>query len=261
MRDRSREITAAFDQAAELYELHGVVQKKAALELMGRLPKWLEDLPEGPAIELGCGTGLLSEYLSKKLGARPFTITDLSGQMLQACQAKLEAQEGLTFLQRDAAEPLEEGKYALVASALSLQWLKEPYQGLANYCRALKPGGRLVLSVMTEGSFPQWREAAHKLGVPFTANRLPEGRRIEELLAERPGNLEFAEREIPVKFAKARDFFFNLKAIGASTALEGARLNPGQMKRLLQELDSKHPEGLTMGHKVCFACYRRDEVS
>lgn len=261
MKDRSSEITAAFDQAAELYELHGVVQKKAALELMGRLPKWLEDLPEGEAIELGCGTGLLSEYLAKKLAARPFTITDLSGQMLSACQAKLEPQEGLRFKQRDAAEPLEEGKYALVASAMSLQWLSQPYQGLANYCRALKPGGRLVLSVMTEGSFPQWREAALRLGIPFTANELPEGERIRELLSQRPGQVELTERDIPVKFAKARDFFFNLKAIGASTALGGERLNPGQMKRLLQELDSKHPEGLTIEHRICFASYRRDEVS
>lgn len=261
MQDRTRQIGAAFDQAADLYEIHGVLQRKAALELMGRLPQWLEGLPEGDAIELGCGTGLLSEFLAKKLSPRNLQITDLSGEMLQSCQSKVEAREGLDFKQRDASEPLEAGRYALIASALSLQWLGDPYQALANYCGALKPGGKLVLSVMTEGSFPQWREASEALDIPFTANELPFGGRIESTLAEQPGRLDFSEQTLAVKFSKARDFFFNLKAIGASTVLSGARLNPGQMKRLLRQLDSKHPEGLTIEHRICFACYQRDELS
>ncbi|MDT8446204.1 MAG: methyltransferase domain-containing protein [bacterium] len=257
MNSRQQQISASFDRAAEYYEMHGLLQKKAALELLARLPKWLADLPEGEALELGAGTGLVSEFMAQKLAPRPLTITDLSQAMLLHCQEKLGDRPGLSYERRDASLPLAEARYALILSALALQWLPDPYAGLKNYCRALVPGGKLIFSVMVEGSFAQWREEAAQLGLPYTANPLPSAEQIAACLAEEPGEVELVTRNLPVKFPKARDFFFNLKAIGAAVALGPNRLNAGQMKRLMAALDRTQPSGLTMDHQICFACFKR----
>ncbi len=257
MMNRNQKIAASFDKAAEFYELHGTLQKKAAFELYGLLPKWLKGLPPGPVLELGCGTGLVSQQLVRELKGFPICLSDLSQAMLLAAQEKIEAQPQVTFEKRDANEPLPSQHYSLILSALALQWLREPAQGVVNFSEALKPGGKLILSFMTDASFSEWKAAALDLGLPFSGNALPAPDQVRSALEACPGTLDWKLVNFKVKFPKTLAFFCNLKAIGAGVRLEESHLNPGQMKRLIQYLDEKNQGGLTMTSQVAFACYQR----
>lgn len=156
-----------FGRRAAGYEAQALLQRALACRL-GRLCRDLP-LPAGPRADLGAGSGLLS----RALPARGLLQLDLCPELLQ-CNPQ---QPQLVWDLNDGLPSALQGA-ALLASGFALQWLDEPAGQLGHWCRALAPGGWLVLAVPTAGSFPQWHRAAAAAGVPCTALELPAADRL-----------------------------------------------------------------------------------
>ena len=83
----------SFSDNAESYHDKATIQRKVSKSLAGILPKM-----ENPRIlEVGCGTGILTEFLIKKYPNASFEITDISGSMLEECKKRCD-REKLNFL-------------------------------------------------------------------------------------------------------------------------------------------------------------------
>ena len=82
---RNARVGARFGAAATRYDEHAPAQRITATRLadaIGRLP-----LPPRPRIlEIGCGTGLLTQALAARLGPADWTVTDISPAMLARAQ-------------------------------------------------------------------------------------------------------------------------------------------------------------------------------
>jgi len=260
MNPSTQRIADSFDHGAANYETFGFLQKKAAQEFEGLLPTWLKTLPEGPRLELGCGTGQVTAQVAHLLPESPFLVTDLSPEMLKQAKQNLQGFDGLTFDLQDGNQPLPPNHYSLIISALAVQWLQSPVQAIRSYGLALKPKGKLILSFLGSGSFPQWRAAAQALDLPYTANPLPLGSEVKSALEALPGTLEFKESTLDVPFPRAIDFFENFKTIGAQTSLSQSQLTGSQMRRLIRHLDKQHPQGLMVSHQVFYLCYEAPGV-
>jgi SAM-dependent methyltransferase len=103
-------------------------------------------LPALDVADFGCGTGVLSVAMAR--WAKQVWAVDQSAEAL--AQARTRAKrEGLTnirFLREDLnALSLPDGKRDLVVISQSLHYLEEPEPVLAEACRILKPGGRIVV--------------------------------------------------------------------------------------------------------------------
>lgn len=217
-------------------------------------------LPQGPCADLGAGTGLLSRALLRhhpQLRLRPPLQLDLCPDLLArnplaggsdgaeasapgagrttaaAANGHGEGRSDGVIWDLNSGLPRGLDNAALLASSFALQWLENPASSLSLWCRSLQPGGWLLLAVPTACSFPQWRQAADRAGVPCTALPLPQAEALQQ--AAEAGGLQVRQSQ-RLRFSRPRQgglaTLRHLQRLGASASRRGP-LTPAQLRRLL----------------------------
>ncbi len=190
----SQRVRRAFGRRVAAYEPGAPLQRSIAWRLAGLAhhhgwsaasgPSDPLALPAGPRADLGAGTGLLSRALTA--WGLPLPAPLLQVDLCPEALARNPAGPPLAWDLNQGLPPSLEGA-ALLVSSFALQWLDAPADALGRWARGLAPGGWLLLAVPTAGSFPQWRDAAERAGVPCTALALPEADALRQ--AARSGGL------------------------------------------------------------------------
>jgi len=241
-------VSYEFSRRADLYEEHASVQREAATKLCHFIERNTHtDLPS-PFLEIGCGTGLLSEKLIDMFPGEAITFADLSQTMLDHCAFKLRARTSppandlhYHFLLQDAEKEIQ-NTYGTVFSSFTLQWVKDLQKTIANLVHALDRHGALFLSVPCNDSFPQWTYFAERAGVACTVNPLPQLTTIDELCDRLALNMEHEQYKITSRYPSSLSFFRSLKASGAALSLTGTALSVPELKSLMREWDEASDE-------------------
>lgn len=249
-RSRTLAVAQSFGRRARDYARHAHLQQHTAQTLAAFV---LEHggLPEtGQVVEIGCGTGLLTELLH--VPNRPYLATDLSPEMLEQCRARLSGQpggrQGLSFAvldgqdaafdDQDGQEAALAGPPAAIVSNLTCQWFAEPVAGLA---RLAWQTPLLAFSVPLAGSFPEWEAAFADLGRSSGLLPLPEERVVLAALeALAPVRLVHRLEERQQHFPSAKAFADSFRLVGADQPRPGYAPTPIRpvLKRFSSGLDA-----------------------
>ncbi|MEB3231353.1 MAG: methyltransferase domain-containing protein [Leptolyngbyaceae bacterium] len=267
----SDRIATSFGQAASIYHAQAGLQKHCAQRLLNLLSDSLEypDLPSGPVLEIGCGTGFITELLcdrllrpegagtySLKLGqGRDYYITDLSAEMVQFCCDRLQPKlQKITsnhpfssfkhprshfFFQVLNAEniPPNPPSYSLIIGGFVAQWFQDIEGTIQKLLDRLQPHGRLLLSFPGYESFPEWRQQCSHLNLPFTAHPLPNPTLLLQTLSlpTQDYQVQVKTEWYPTYYESAATFFQSMKGIGAGLSQANIKLTARQMRQLLRE--------------------------
>ena len=244
-------LAKAFDAAAATYDANAPIQRATAERLAARIAAL--PLPARPRIlEIGCGTGFLTQALRQRLGPADWTITDLSPAMLAACRARLEDPEGATFRVMDGERPdLSPGDgFDLVCASLAFQWFDDLDGALQRLSGLLRPGGWLAFATLAEGTLEEWRVAHAELGLKAGTPDFPS---LEALSSMLGGPVE-GERLIHVQ-ADGRALVRGLKAIGAASPEPGrAPLSPATFKQVMARFEAR---GAASTYHVAYGTRRK----
>jgi malonyl-CoA O-methyltransferase len=231
-------IAANFTASAPFYDHYAVLQQQAAKSLVTRLEALKGQIPTGPLLEVGCGTGAVSLALASMLPHRRLTLIDLAPGMIaynRSALAPLLASRPahVDWQVCDAETISNQSTYALITSCLTLQWLHDLPRALDRLCSALVPDGILICSYLGDRSFPEWQQAAESCGLAYTANPLPNSQ--QTLAHALPlGHLASTEEElVTISYSSVLDFFRSLKKTGTSTPTSTNRLSRRDMARLI----------------------------
>ena len=147
-------VIKSFSDNAESYHDKATIQRKVSKSLADILPKM-----ENPRIlEVGCGTGILTEFLIKKYPNASFEITDISRSMLEECKKRCDRGK-IKFFEMDGENPLQNlGRYDLVVSSMTLHWFEYPLVGI----QRLAELGPLFYATIGENNFFEWQNAVCK---------------------------------------------------------------------------------------------------
>lgn len=228
-----------FSRAASNYHHEALIQKECARKLVEFFVQQKITLGNGPCLEIGCGTGFVTELILPLVPNHHWNITDISPQMVSECQKQI-GKKSLTFNCLNGEEIDEKSQYALIISGMTFQWFQNFDKSLNKLRRALMPGGFLCFSFLTASSFPEWRQVCEEIDVPFTGHPLPNS--ILEA--------QTYQEERVATYPSANHFFRHLKRIGAGTALEKP-LTPHSMRRLLHHWNASSP--ITVTYSVLYA--------
>ena len=153
-RARNAAIGARFGRAAARYGMPGPRARRLA-EDIARL-----DLPPRPRIlEIGCGTGLLTRELARRLGPADWMLTDISPAMLEIARLG-PRRKAARYAALDGEHPdALPGGYDLICSSLAVQWFG-PERGLGRLARCWR---RAAI-----WPSPRWPRTPSPNGVPPT---------------------------------------------------------------------------------------------
>ncbi len=240
---RNHAISRRFGGAVATYDAHSGLQRHAALGLAERIAG--ASLPAHPRVlEIGCGTGHLSELLARRLASavpgdtasHNFLLTDIAPAMVAACRHRLADLPQLRYAVMDGERPAVAGGFDLVCANLATQWFRRLGPSLAGLAALLAPGGVLAVTVVSEDTFTEWRAAHRALGLTAGTPDFPAVVQLPELFPA-AGKLQIDEERHLDHPSSPLEFLRALRAIGADTPTPGHRpLSAGELRRVLRQL-------------------------
>jgi malonyl-ACP O-methyltransferase BioC/dethiobiotin synthase len=258
MSTRKQVLAGRFGLAAAGYDRFAAVQRIAADRLAQRILS--AGLPARPRIlEVGCGTGLLTERLAARLPEADWTVTDLSAGMLRYCRTRLARillpSPPPHFLVMDAEAPALRPGFDLVCMGLAMQWFEHRDTALRALALLLNGGGLLAASTLCDGSFAGWRAA---LASEAATDAAPEYPSLGSLQAAWPegGAGHWHAETLLDRHPRGIDFLRGLRAIGADLPRRGTvPLDPLAMRRALRWFEAEH--GAVADYRIGYGLFRR----
>ncbi len=235
-----RVVAGRFAAAAGRYDASARVQARIATALADRLTA-LPLCDGARALEIGCGTGLLTAVsLARLPRVGSWLATDIAPSMVSACRRRLSQDARLTVAAMDGEAPAVTGPFDLICSSLALQWFPDAAGALSAWRRLLAPGGVLLVATLGVDTFAQWRAALAAAGAPGAGPAYPDGDTLSHWLGAggRVERQDFIEHH-----ADARHFLHSLRGIGADYA--PGRVAPVTLRRAMRLLEATRPVDIT----------------
>jgi malonyl-CoA O-methyltransferase len=232
-------ITNPFNEAAERYDKSASPQRQIAHNLVVWAAEQILRAPQN-MLDLGCGTGFVTEAVHQQWPKATLTAFDASTAMLEQTRHKIPS---VQIIQGDAANAEFTDHYDAIFSSMMLHWLLDPLAALRHWQKALEPAGNLYIALLVQGSFQEWRDLCHQHNQPdglwsFPSKHFTEG-----------AEARLHTETLTFTFPTAQEFLNHLKLIGAATPhAEHKPLDAGSMRRLL----SKAPQPFPVTYRVLY---------
>jgi len=147
--DKARRVRGVFDSVASKYDVMNDLMSAGLHRLWKAYTVTVANLKEGDrALDIAGGTGDLALAFAKKVGKTGQVVhTDINEAMLRVGRDRLlDAGVVLPTVVCDAERlPFPDGHFDLVSVAFGLRNMTHKDAALAEMCRVLRPGGRLLV--------------------------------------------------------------------------------------------------------------------
>lgn len=224
-----------FGKYAVTYDQYAVIQKEMArelLEVIRRTGRCFQDI-----LEIGCGTGFLTELLAGEYPEAQITATDIAPDMIRVAREKLAIFPNIRYSTADGENLSREEnirsnrQFDLIVSNAVFQWFTDFKGTFAQFHSYLGHNGYLIFSTLSSGTFKelylclkegrkdripcgQAKQGSPKKE-PFIDNRY-----LENIMTST--GFQNIGLEVTTKqeyFKSCRDFLKSLKMIGAHNYL------------------------------------------
>ncbi|KRF21467.1 malonyl-ACP O-methyltransferase BioC [Paenibacillus sp. Soil787] len=253
MSRRITDIERQFNRSsAGSYDIHANVQRIMAEQLAKSLIAWKVE-ETSSILEIGCGTGTLTEILVNECSKASITALDIAPGMIKVAEQRIRSgaashpainhgqSDRLSFIHADVerwSADAQEASFDLIVSSACFQWLKNPKQTLRHLRQMLRPGGLLVFTTFGPRTFYELHQSFHDVYRIIDMEPQRHGLSFQSAAQWKNSLMEAGFSSIQKDrliqketYASVRDFLLSVKAMGASTSEAAAA--PGLSSRRL----------------------------
>ena len=191
-----RSVTARFSAASRTYHERAEVQKIVAERLL-RLASDVRPIER--ILEIGCGTGGLTELFLEHFPGVTIDAMDASKDMIDRAKERLAGNDRVRWHISDLKRFAPNVLYPLIVSSSSMHWILPVEDGFRRMANLLEVGGDVVVALMLHGTLSELH--AMRLGV--APHKPPLGRLplAEEVLSgmERAGLRVLAKQQETIR--------------------------------------------------------------
>jgi len=259
-RDRKQAVQAAFARAADTYDAHVDVQRDVAEGLLRRLLA-------GPApvriLEIGCGTGNLTQGLANAWPEAQILAIDFCPEMLAVARRKLAGRANVAFEAADGERIVaEEGLFDLITSSAAFQWFDDLPLAARRFAQMLAPAGRLAFAMFGPGTFRELTQVLAQVwpeAVPAAANFL-EAETLRALMSAQFCQVEIAEENYRREYPSLLELLRKIQHTGTGAGQWHGMLSPSRLRRI--EAAYRAAEGgIAASYQVYFCEARRKSIA
>lgn len=269
MISRINDIRRQFNRSANSYDAHAHVQRRMSDHLAKAFIGWKNkrNMAEPKILEIGCGTGTLTEILVHEWPSASITALDIAPAMIKLAEQRVLSNEAnrdgilkntserISFIQADVevwGEDAQESSYDLIVSNACFQWLSNSRQTFGHLRRMLRPGGLLIFTTFGPATFCEMHYAFNEAyrasavepqrhGLWFLSTNEWSSLLIQSGFSSIQSE-SFIQTE---KYASARDFLHSVKAMGASTSEANTKRGLSS-RRLFANMYKEYEEKFSM---------------
>jgi len=180
----SSPVAARFSAAASTYHRHANIQRQVAKKLM-TLPAAPSSPVPSRILEIGCGTGVLTEMLVDVFPSAKIDAVDVSHAMTVKARGYLVKNRMINWIIEDACRLPENIKYPMIISNCALHWIAPIELIISKLGSLLERNGRLVFAVMLRGTLGELHSARQRIA-PDKPSRIamPDRNDVKKALAK-----------------------------------------------------------------------------
>lgn len=230
-----RQVRQHFSNHAGEYDRYARVQKLVAERLTrlvaGQNRTW------DRALEVGCGTGLLSRKLVQQIPGIRLVLSDLAHGMSRSVVGQF---EDPLICDADAADlPFASKSFDLLLSSSVYQWIEDLPAAFAEAGRVLKPGGLLALSLFGEKTLYELKDS-YKQAESGQASHVQRFYSLDGVLAGlgEQFELQWSTSQMEVEWhPNVAELLRSLKRIGAQNANPQKPAGLASKRQMLRMMD------------------------
>jgi malonyl-CoA O-methyltransferase len=146
-------IRLCFNRAAATYDQGSYPQQIIGSNLINLICKYIT--ASNAIIDLGCGTGLITEQLARRINYNLFYAIDISEQLILHANTRLQPRGINVFTQDFDQLNFTDILFDLVFSNMALHWSGDFVPNLQNINRSLTLNGMIACTIPLEGTFAE----------------------------------------------------------------------------------------------------------
>ncbi|MEA3505082.1 MAG: malonyl-ACP O-methyltransferase BioC [Bacteroidota bacterium] len=197
-----------FRKSIDTYNANATVQEKICSNLMELLycPK------HDKVLEIGCGTGFLTQAFLQKYSPKKYIANDLVADSKISVKKIFERMPNIdfSFVSGDAEKVEFESSNDLIISASTVQWFDNLPRFLQKAYNLLSPGGVLIFSTFGTDNLNEIRSACNS-GLKYFSEK-----EIYDMVAEKFSVLEIKEEHHYLSFPKPLSVLRHMKLTGVN---------------------------------------------
>ncbi len=238
---------SGFDRAADSYDDSAFLQCEVGERLLERLE--LIRMQPQHVLDLGCGTGKITEALLKKYHKAQITGLDLALSMVQKTRSKGSWRRKVAGVCPNAAQlPLRDDSIDMVLSNLMLQWCNDLPGAFSELARAIRPEGLLMFSTLGPDTLKELRASWEQVDGYSHTSRFVDMHDVGDALLQAGFRDPVVDMEvITLTYREVRGLLCDLKGIGANNATAGRNrglTGKQRMQRFFQAYEQfRQPDG------------------
>jgi len=234
-------VARRFSRAALTYERGAGLHKHVAARLLEFLPE-PDQVGTGSILEVGCGTGVLTNLVRQRYPAASLCVLDVAEGMVESVRERWGDSPAMRYVVADVRDFKAGHSFDLIVSSSALHWATPLEPTMANLRGMLTQEGVLCAALMTDGTLRELHALRRQIAPDKTPpGRLPQG--FEVLSALRGAGMDVMCHEIETiqtHYRSADDFLRTIHAQGL-TAGEVSRaalpLNRAELVQLRLDYD------------------------
>tara|TARA_B100001113_G_scaffold109431_1_gene88642 strand:+ start:1051 stop:1875 length:825 start_codon:yes stop_codon:yes gene_type:complete len=213
LKDFKKRVQNSFNRKASSYDEYAILQKEVSRRMSEKL-NMIKTQPK-KILDLGCGTGFLTEELSKNYPNTDIISVDFSESMLKICRDKF---KNCKVICADIDHlPLAPSKFDLIISSLTFHWCDDIYKIFQQAYNLLSNNGNLIFSSIGPDTLFELNNAMKKIDNQDHVNHFIDMHHYGDALLEIGFNDPVVDNEkITIEYEEFKDVLKSIKNIGAN---------------------------------------------